>query len=353
MFRTFGESLFGSRGRANAGRTEAKRSKIFLSYRRSDSGPWTRRLAVELRRHFPTDRVYRDLDSNRPAVDYVRQIEEALDESRVVVAVIGPEWLTSIGPQGQRRIDEPDDSVRLELERSLQSGIAIVPVLVGGAAMPTASQLPHSLRTLARVHAQALDPGEDWAYGFRELLATLERLGVMPPLGQSETGQPEASGRVTEAVVGVQHYRRALEAPRREEPRRQVHDAVVSAAQLLRYPLVEDDPKACVVRFTAVARTVTVEVRDHERDGWAQVTVKLTTISFRALLGVGAAWALIGLLAFPALALGTAVRVFDRHFATGFLDNVQRVLEGRPIGEDSAQLPGAAWWRKAMGATDV
>jgi len=309
--------------------------KIFISYRRSDSQPWTGRLADDLREYFGSERIYRDLDSSRSAQDYVRQIEEGLTASRVVIAVLGPQWLDSRYQDGRRRLDDPEDLVRLELERSLASGIAVVPVVVGNATVPRLSDLPASLGTLSRLQAQRLSD-EDWAYDFGRLLETLESHGVVPSADATES----AGFDVEQAISSVRRYERTLQASRRR-----AYDALVGALELLRYPRVDEDPQSAHVKFTVWSRIITAKVID-VGPGRSKVVVEFdavrTSVAAASWLGVAAMTGGAGLLGLAGLA---GLRGQQRRFAVGFLDNVQRVLEGRGIVEDSALLPGVNAWR--------
>jgi hypothetical protein len=309
--------------------------RIFISYRRSDSQPWTGRLADDLREYFGSDRIYRDLDSSRSAQDYVRQIEEALESSRVVIVVLGPQWLDSRYQDGRRRLNDSEDLVRLELERALASGIAVVPVVVGNATVPGLSDLPPSLRTLSRLQAQRLSD-EDWSYDFGRLLETLESHGVVPSADATESTAFDFE----QAITNTRRYERTLQASRRR-----AFDALLGALELLRYPRVEEDPQSAQVKFTVWGRIITAKVID-VRPGQSKVVVEFdavrTGVAATGWLAAAAVTGGAGLLGLVGLA---GLRGQQRRFAVGFLENVQRVLEGRGIGEDSALLPGVNAWR--------
>jgi hypothetical protein len=134
-------------------------SHILVSYRREDSVAYAGRLADRLRQHFGPDHVFIDMDAIRFGDDFVHAIETSVKSCDVVVAVIGPDWLSATDSNGRRRLENSDDFVRLEIATALQRGIRVVPALVGGAAMPQAHELPEGLSTLAR--RQALELSDD------------------------------------------------------------------------------------------------------------------------------------------------------------------------------------------------
>lgn len=126
----------------------------FISYRREDAAGYAGRLRESLERRLGAARVFRDVDTLRPGQDFVQAIEARLVECRVMLAVIGREWVDARDAAGARRLDEPYDFVRLEIAAALaRPEVLVVPVLVEGAAMPAASELPENIRPLARRHA--------------------------------------------------------------------------------------------------------------------------------------------------------------------------------------------------------
>lgn len=313
-----------------AGQSLRNRQGIFISYRRSDSGPWTGRLADDLRTYFGRERVYLDLDSNRAARDYIVQIDEFLDGARVAIAVIGPRWLDVEDSHGQRRIDHPQDLVRQELETALSSGVALVPVYVGGAVPPSPDQLPTSLRPISTIHATRMSD-QDWDYDLGRLLETIERHGL---IAADEPGEVTTDGwRPTKE----RHYTRTVRASRRR-----ALDAAVGAAESLGYKDRRVYAEAAKVTFRVARRLITVEITD-AGPGESTIRVQYPTVR-TGLLAAGAAVATVSSLGFAAAAW-PALRLWERRFAIGFLNNVQAVLEGRGVGEDSAVPRGISDWR--------
>jgi TIR domain len=126
---------------------------VFVSYRRSDSGPYARMLQVRLSHHLPTTPVFMDLDSIEAGTDFAEAIKAGVYSCRVLVALIGPKWLTLDDGEGHRRLDDPDDYVRFEIRTALERCARVIPVLVDGATMPERQQLPDDLVKLARLNA--------------------------------------------------------------------------------------------------------------------------------------------------------------------------------------------------------
>ncbi len=123
---------------------------IFISYRRSDSAGFALALHESLGEAFGKDRLFMDLHAIAAGADFVSAIEEALGSCQLLVALIGPDWLEATSAGGGRRLDDPNDYVRLEIATALARGIAVMPVLVGDASMPRAHQLPEPLKPLSR-----------------------------------------------------------------------------------------------------------------------------------------------------------------------------------------------------------
>src|SRR5580658_6648281 len=126
---------------------------IFISYRREDSIAYSGRLYDRLTAEFGKGQVFMDIDSIDPGADFVEVIEQTVAACDAVPVVIGRQWLTVADAQGRRRIENPADFVRLEVETALSRKVRVVPVLVGGAQMPRSDELPATLGGLLRRHA--------------------------------------------------------------------------------------------------------------------------------------------------------------------------------------------------------
>ena len=132
--------------------------RIFISYRRDDTAYPAGWLFDRLRDRVG-GRVFKDVDSIELGDDFVDRITAAVASCDVLLVLIGDRWLTIDDAGGRRRIDDPDDFVRLEIQAALKREIRVIPVLVGGAKMPRPDELPAALAGLARRQALELNPG--------------------------------------------------------------------------------------------------------------------------------------------------------------------------------------------------
>jgi hypothetical protein len=151
---------------------------LFISYRRDDSSGWAGRLEADLRSRLGTDvQVFMDVDAIPAGEDFARAIDDAVSRSDALVALIGPGWVTAQDAHGRRRLDNPNDLVRIEIETALRRGIRVIPTLVGGASLPSPDVLPETLRDLPKRQAVRLDH-ETWSLGLNRLVRALERRSV-------------------------------------------------------------------------------------------------------------------------------------------------------------------------------
>jgi hypothetical protein len=125
--------------------------RVFISYRRQESGHLGR-LYLFLAARFGEEQVFIDVDKRQPGVDFADVIAAAVSACEVLVVVIGPQWANATDEHGQRRLDDPEDLVRLEIEAGLRRGVRVIPVLAEGATMPRRNELPSSLAGLVRRH---------------------------------------------------------------------------------------------------------------------------------------------------------------------------------------------------------
>ena len=147
-------------------------AKIFLSYRREGSSGVAGRIYDRLCVAFGPDSVFFDVNSVPLGVDFQEYIESVLSHCGVFLAVIGPDWAGQIDTG--RRIDNPEDWVRIEIEAALKQGLPVIPVLIDHTGMPSKTDLPPSLARLARRHALRVDQGRDFHHQVDQLIKGIE-----------------------------------------------------------------------------------------------------------------------------------------------------------------------------------
>jgi len=116
-----------------------------------------------------------DVDSIDLGLDFTEVVDQSLSQCKVMIVVIGKGWLRIADEDGELRLGNPDDYVRLEIEKALTSKTRVIPVLVEGAAIPKSSQLPESLGSLARRNGMAMSHAS-FASDAERLIETLDRI---------------------------------------------------------------------------------------------------------------------------------------------------------------------------------
>lgn len=149
---------------------------IFLSYRRSDSDDIAGRIYDRLVAHFDKGSIFFDVDTIPLGIDFREFLQGEVQQCQVLVAIIGPTWLSAIGDDGHRRLDSTADWVRIELETALVRQIPIIPLLVRGARLPKATELPTSLQNLAYRNAATARAGRDFHTDMNVLIRGIETL---------------------------------------------------------------------------------------------------------------------------------------------------------------------------------
>ena len=129
--------------------TQMESLRVFISYRREDSSKWTKSLFNLLAANLGLEKLFLDVENILPGVDFAKSILGALHQCDVLLVMIGPKWLELTDETGDRRIDNPLDYVRMEIEKSfLGTGL---PVLVGGATMFKKEWFPENIQPLNRM----------------------------------------------------------------------------------------------------------------------------------------------------------------------------------------------------------
>jgi|KBSSwiStaDraftv2_1062776.scaffolds.fasta_scaffold279391_1 hypothetical protein len=145
--------------------------RVFVSYRRADSPQAVGRIYDKLVACYGADSVFKDVDSIPAGSDFRHVLEDSLATCDVLVAIIGGRWLTTA--EGESRLNEPSDLVRLELETAIARGIRIIPLLVDGATIPDAYRLPGPLQGLASRNAIEIRPDPDFHRDISRLISAI------------------------------------------------------------------------------------------------------------------------------------------------------------------------------------
>jgi hypothetical protein len=151
-------------------------NSIFISYRRADSQDLTGRIYEYLAKHFGTEVVFRDVYSLPMGEDYRTHLREKAQNCQAMVVVMGPDWVTVEDKDGNRRLDNPDDWVRVEVETGLKREITVIPLLIDGARIPKEEDLPGDLKPLAYRKAALARPDPDFQHDMERLIRQLEKV---------------------------------------------------------------------------------------------------------------------------------------------------------------------------------
>jgi hypothetical protein len=193
---------------------------IFLSYRRDDAGVSASLLRICLEQYLPGAQVFRDTESIEPGANFRTRIEDAVRSSAVLLALIGPNWLTATDASGRRRLFEPDDVLAREIALALRLGVRVIPVLVQEALMPQADQLPEALSDLADLQAQALDHRNLDIYQgrVRYMAATIERVQLEFARASQEREQRRGGGQVLDRQTPIPEFAKQIKGIRIGDP---------------------------------------------------------------------------------------------------------------------------------------
>lgn len=153
-------------------------TRMFISYRRDDSADASGRLYDQLASRFGRENVFKDVDNIPVGVDFRTYLDHALQLTDVVLVVIGPQWLTSANSQGERRLFEANDFVRIEIEAALRMRKVVIPVLVSDATMAAEDALPPSIGALAYINASRLRPDPYFSHDCDALMASIALYGA-------------------------------------------------------------------------------------------------------------------------------------------------------------------------------
>jgi hypothetical protein len=168
---------------------DVRMSAIFLSYRRSDDPAATRLLQDRLTAVFGEQAIFYDVESIPQGEDFVTFIDRTIRACTAVLVVIGPRWLSASDPAdpSRRRLDQPNDPVRIEIETALRLRKTTIPILINDTPMPAEDALPVTIALLHRQNAGALHTNQYFKPDMDRLIKTLQDLGVRPLPGEAIT----------------------------------------------------------------------------------------------------------------------------------------------------------------------
>lgn len=182
----------------------ARGPRIFISYRRDDSAFETSAIRERMAEAFGAGNVFMDVDNIPAGRDFRVHLQMAIQGCDACVAVIGDGWLGASASPGTRRLDDERDFVRIEIEAALQRGIPVIPLLVGKAPMPAATDVPPSLQELCYRQALTLRAGRDFRGDMQTLIDQLKATPAKP--------KPTDEAAAARRAAAVQSTRSALAA---------------------------------------------------------------------------------------------------------------------------------------------
>jgi len=155
-------------------------SKIFISYRRSDSAAYAGRLADSLVNRYGRECVFFDINAIEPGVELAGAILTAVQACEIMLVIIGRDWLMDWTNDGVSRLLDPNDFIRIQIIAAVKSKTKLIPVLVAGATMPDSDSLPTELKELAYRNAFELS-NHRWSEDLEHLYRVLESYGNLKP----------------------------------------------------------------------------------------------------------------------------------------------------------------------------
>ena len=168
--------------------------QIFISYRRDDAAYVTGHINDRLRREFGDESIFTDVDRIALGVDFRATLDQMVSKCQILLAVIGEDWLTARNREGELRLQDPADFVRIEIESALQRNVPVIPLLVAGTKMPSKDDLPDSLQDLAFRNGTQIRPAPDFHTDVERLINSLKKhLQTLPEETEDENRGHSAS----------------------------------------------------------------------------------------------------------------------------------------------------------------
>jgi len=191
--------------------------KIFISYRRADAEYAAGALGRELRSCFGEEQVFRDKEDIGAGVSWKQHVVQEIDHDSALLVLIAKDWANARDAKGERRLDNPEDSIRLEIRDGIQDRATVIPILLENAQMPAEADLPPDIKPMADLNAVPLRDS-DWRYDVDRICKALAKAGFKPvtfsspmPLPQPGEGQAVPGGKsrgtsstmIASYIVGV------------------------------------------------------------------------------------------------------------------------------------------------------
>ena len=177
--------------------------EIFISYRRSESSDVTGRIFDQLKTQFGEECLFKDVDAIPIGQDFRAVIEDAVSRCVVLLAIIGREWISMRNDSETRRIDDPNDYVRLEIAAALRRGIPVVPILVSNADPPAPLDLPEPIRDLAFRQSIPVRPDPDFHTDITRLCTKIAEYLPTARRAPSFSNRLDAFSRYRKQLFGV------------------------------------------------------------------------------------------------------------------------------------------------------
>jgi formylglycine-generating enzyme required for sulfatase activity len=233
--------------------------KIFINYRRGEDSGFAQALFAHLVQGFPREQLFMDVDSIEPGLDFVRVLNDQVAKCDILISMVGKNWTDAREENGARRLDNPDDFVRVEIEAALQQDKRVIPVLIGQAQMPRADQLPDTLKPFARRNAIRLTH-ERFGSDTQVLITALQRA-----LNAEDTRSAQIEDAAARRRAETGTHREVEEArQRREQPEakrraeEETRGALGSPARRALLRLSRRVPLAASVIFVAALAAISV-----------------------------------------------------------------------------------------------
>jgi hypothetical protein len=166
--------------------------RIVISYRRADTGQIVGRISDWLAERYGKDSVFVDVDNIPYGVDFRSHIQQVLLKTDVLIAAIGDDWLAR-REAGQSRMLQESDPVRVEIETALERKVAIIPVLIDGARMPSAGELPTTFGDFAYLNAPAVSSGRDFRTHMERLIVGIDQIAANGDFDDASSTEPVAT----------------------------------------------------------------------------------------------------------------------------------------------------------------